>query len=362
MSKSKGNVIDPLELIDRYGADALRFTLAAMAAQGRDLRLAKARVEGYRNFGTKLWNAARFAELNGCVRVSGFDPSAVGETLNRWIAHELAKAIEDVTQGLEAFRFNEAAGAVYRFVWNVFCDWYLELAKPVLVGPQTAARTETQAMLAWTLDQILKLLHPFMPFITEELWGLTGESGPPRDSLLVLARWPQDPGLRDDEAEAEIGWVIDLVTTIRSVRMEISVPPAAQIPLVLVGPSPKVRDRAVRWQELIQRLARLSELRFSDLPPEGAVQLVVRGDVAALPLGGIVDFAVERERLSKELARLDAELARLESKLNNPDFRRRAPESIVEGERFKLEEARLRRAKILAATERLAGGDQGAAA
>ena len=173
MSKSKGNVIDPLHLIDDYGADALRFTLAAMAAQGRDIKLSTQRVEGYRNFATKLWNAARFAEMNSAAMVPGFDPRLATETLNKWIAHELAKAAREITAAIEAYRFNEAAGAAYRFVWNVYCDWYLELAKPVLTGPDGAAKTETRAMVAWVRDEILKLLHPFMPFITEELWGVT---------------------------------------------------------------------------------------------------------------------------------------------------------------------------------------------
>ena len=173
MSKSKGNVIDPLAVIDDYGADALRFTLAAMAAQGRDIKLSAGRLEGSRNFATKLWNAARFAEMNGCVTVPGFDPKSAKEILNRWIAHETAKASREVTQAIEDYKFNDAAGALYRFVWNIYCDWYLELAKPLLTGPDGAAKDETRAMVAWARDEILKLLHPFMPFITEELWAVT---------------------------------------------------------------------------------------------------------------------------------------------------------------------------------------------
>ena len=195
MSKSKGNVIDPLEVIEQYGADALRFTLAAMAAQGRDIKLSAQRVEGYRNFATKLWNAARFAEVNGCARVAGFDPKTTKETLNRWIAHETAKTSREVTEALESYRFNEAAGTVYRFVWNIYCDWYLELSKPVLMGPDGAAKSEMRAMTAWALDEILKLLHPFMPFLTEELWRVTAEQGPKRDHLLVLAACQGDAPL-----------------------------------------------------------------------------------------------------------------------------------------------------------------------
>ncbi len=231
MSKSKGNVIDPLALIDEYGADALRFTLAAMAAMGRDIKLSTQRVEGYRNFATKLWNAARFAEMNGCATVAKFDPKSAKETLNRWIAHETAKAAAEVTEAIEAYRFNDAAAAVYRFVWNIYCDWYLELAKPLLTGPDGAGKSETQAMVAWARDEILKLLHPFMPFVTEELWAVTGK----HDALLTLDKWPTLSGLADDKAEAEIGWVIDLVTAIRSVRAEMNI--TAAIPLVLAGAS-----------------------------------------------------------------------------------------------------------------------------
>ncbi len=250
MSKSKGNVIDPLHLVDKYGADALRFTLAAMAVQGRDIKLSPQRVEGYRNFATKLWNACRFAEMNDCVVPAQFDPTAATETLNRWIVHETARATCEVTEAIESSRFNDAAGAIYRFVWNVYCDWYLELAKPVILGEDGPAKSETRAMVAWARDEILKLLHPFMPFITEELWAVTSA----RKQLLTLTEWPNkvdltlkrrtliaaadpfagpepvtdllEPYFRDDAAEAEIGWVVDLVTAIRSVRAEMNIPPA----------------------------------------------------------------------------------------------------------------------------------------
>jgi len=353
MSKSKGNVIDPLAVIDEYGADALRFTLAAMAAQGRDIKLSAQRVEGYRNFATKLWNAARFAEVNGCVRLAGFDPKRVREPLNRWIAHETARAAREVTEALEAYRFNEAAGSLYRFVWNVFCDWYVELAKPYLTGPDGPAKVETRATAAWALDEIFKLLHPFMPFVTEELWRVTGETGPKRDGLIVLSPWPRHDDLDDPAAEAEIGWVIDVINAVRSVRVEMNVPPALQMPLLLVGASKETQGRARRWGEFVNRLARLSEIAFADAPPVGAVQLDVRGEVLALPLAGVIDIAAERARLDKELAKVSADIARLDAKLANADFIARAPEEVVEGEREKREEAEDRRLKILAALERL---------
>jgi valyl-tRNA synthetase len=351
MSKSKGNVIDPLHLIDDYGADALRFTLASMAAQGRDIKLSTQRVEGSRNFVTKLWNACRFAEMNACVTVPGFDPSSIKETLNRWIAHETGRAVREVSDAIEAYRFNEAAGAVYRFVWNIFCDWYLELAKPVLQGADGGAKNETRAVTAWVRDEIIKLLHPFAPFVTEELWTVTAEGGPARDGMLVLAPWPNRDTIEDAEAETEIGWVIDLVTAIRSVRAEMSI--KTEIPVVLVGASAATRARAGRWTDIVRRMARLSEVSFADSAPQGSVQLIVRGEVAALPLKGVIDFAAEKARLEKELAKVDADIARIDAKLGNADFVARAPEEVVDGEREKREELVQRRGKIVEALERL---------
>jgi valyl-tRNA synthetase len=378
MSKSKGNVIDPLHLIDDYGADALRFTLAAMAAQGRDIKLSTQRVEGYRNFATKLWNASRFAEMNGCVLVPGFDPEQAKETLNRWIAHETTQATREVTEAIEAYRFNDAAGAIYRFVWNVYCDWYLELAKPVLTGPDNAAKSETQASVAWARDEILKLLHPFMPFITEELWATTA----PRDAMLALTKWPLPAGatsidpvvqaamagdplavpvllppvvetFSDPAAEAEIGWLIDLVTAIRSVRSEMNIPPATLFPLTLVNAPPETRARAQRWSDVIKRLARVADISFADAPPQGSLQLLVRGEIAAIPLKGVVDLAAERARLDKEIAKADADIKRVDAKLGNADFVARAPEEVIDEQREKREEAQVRRAKLLEALERL---------
>jgi valyl-tRNA synthetase len=357
MSKSKGNVIDPLDLIDEYGADALRFTLIALAAQGRDVKLSTQRVEGYRNFVTKLWNACRFAEINGCVTVPGFEPKGAQQTLSRWIAHETGNAAREVTSAIEAYRFNEAAGAVYRFVWNIFCDWYLELAKPVLAGSDEQAKIETRAMTAWVRDEILKMLHPFMPFVTEELWSVTADQGPVRDDLLALTPWPAPVALDDETAAVEIGWVIDLVAAIRSVKAEMNIM-ATEIPLVLAGVSTTTQTRAGRWSDVIKRLARLSSLDIAASPPPGSVQLVVRGEIAALQLKGVIDFAAERARLEKELARIGAEIARIDGKLANADFVKRAPEEVVEGERERREEAQARRHKIVEALERLKGAGQ----
>jgi valyl-tRNA synthetase len=356
MSKSKGNVVDPLGLIDQYGADALRFTLAAMAAQGRDIKLAVNRVEGYRNFATKLWNAARFAELNGCRLDPAFRPDAVRQPVNRWALGEAARAVAEVEAALDAYRFNDAATAAYRFVWNIFCDWYLELAKPVLQGEGVDAglKAETQASIAFLIDQIAKLLHPFMPFLTEELWAIKGEAIPER-GMLALAPWPDLAGLADAEAEAEVGFVVDLVSEVRSARSETSVPAAAQVPLVLVGASEAVRARVAAWRDTLVRLARLSEISFADSAPKNSVQLLVRGSVAALPLEGIVDLAAEVSRLQKEAVKAEGEIRKIEAKLGNADFVARAPEEIVEENRERRDAEIERLGKLREALARLEG-------
>lgn len=361
MSKSKGNVIDPLTLIDQYGADALRFTLSAMAAQGRDIKLATSRVEGYRNFATKIWNAARFAELNGCARAAGFDPAAVKQPLNRWILSEAATAAEGIAAGIPTFRFNEAAGAAYRFVWNQFCDWYLELAKPVLQGEgvDPAEKAETQATTAYVIDLICRLLHPFMPFLTEELWAQKAGEGAPRElaegdaSLVCLTRWPDLSALKDAAAEAEIGFVVDLISDIRSVRSEVNVPAGTQAPLVLVNASAATRATIESWRPMIERLARISDVAFEAASPGQSAQIIVRGEVAALPLAGIIDLEVEHSRLTKEMAKLDQDVAVVDKKLGNPDFMARAPEEIVEENRERKAAALARKAKIEEALARL---------
>ena len=353
MSKSKGNVIDPLDLVDQYGADALRFTLAAMAAQGRDIKLSTQRIEGYRNFATKIWNAARFAEMNNCARAAGFDPKAVKLQLNRWAIGELAHATADVTAAIEAFRFNDAANAAYRFTWNVFCDWYLELAKPLFMGEDEAAKAETRASVAYVLDGILKILHPFMPYLTEELWAVKGQEGPKRETILSLAEWPVLDGLSAPDAEAEIGWLVDLVTEIRSARSEINVPGGSLVPLVLVGASSATRERAGAWGDMLKRLARLSDISFADQAPPQSAQMVIRGEVAALPLEGIIDIAAEKGRLSKELEKITQEVAKIDAKLGNADFMARAPEEIVEEQHERRSDFIERSSKLTEALSRL---------
>jgi valyl-tRNA synthetase len=375
MSKSKGNVVDPLGVIDEFGADALRFTLARNVAPGHDIRLGPQDVENNRNFATKLWNAARFVEFNGAKRVEGFDPKSAKETLNRWIAHETAKAAAEITQAIETYAFADAAGAAYRFVWNVYCDWYVELSKPLLTGPDGAAKDETRAMAVWALDQILKLLHPFMPFITEELWAVTGE----RKALLALTPWPVraperrfvgrartrdylsvsqealSPPSSGELAEAEIGWLIDLVTAIRSIRTEMNVPASSLISLDLINPSDATLKNAELWDAALNRLARIGGTYTRTAPQPGSVQIIVRGEVFALPLVGIIDLDAERARLAKEIAKADSDITRIDAKLGNPKFVERAAEDVVEEERSKRAEAVGRKAKIAQALESLKG-------
>jgi valyl-tRNA synthetase len=384
MSKTKGNVMDPLDIIDgidldrliqkrvdglmdkkdaaritretrndypqgipAYGADALRFTLAAMAAQGRDIKLSLKAVEGNRNFATKLWNATRFAEMNGAVRQAGFDPHKVRATVNRWIAGEVERTVAAVTAGIEAYKFNEAAGAIYEFTWGTFCDWYLELTKPVLDSDDEAAKAETRATTAWALDQILKLLHPFMPFITEELWERRGGGArDPAEELLCLSAWPAFEGLSDKDADAETGWLIALVGEVRSVRSEMNVPGGAKIPLVLVGAGKAARARAERHEETIKRLARIEAISFSKTPPKGAAQIVLADVTAALPLAGIIDMDAERVRLEREIARNEGEIAKVDGRLANADFVAKAPPEVID-------ENRERKAAFEAAVKKL---------
>ena len=353
MSKTKGNVLDPLELIDDYGCDAVRFTLVALSGQARDIRLSRQRIEGYRNFGTKLWNAARFCEVNECVRVDGFDPGAVRETLNRWIRGEAVKAAAEVTRALDECAFSEAAGAIYRFIWNVFCDQYVELSKPILNGEDAAAKAETRATAAWTLQVCLKLLHPISPFITETLWA---EFGEPAQGLLITAPWPDLPqAWIDAEADAEMAWVNGLVDEVRSIRAETNVPPQARVPLVLTSTDAVTRQRLAANGALIERIARVSSIELADAAPAGAVLFVIGEATGALAIADFIDVAAERTRLTKEIASLAADADRTAKKLANADFVARAPEEVVEENRDRLAEAESAKARLEGALERLAG-------
>ena len=353
MSKTKGNVVDPLTLIDEFGADALRFTLALAAGQSRDMRIGPTRVETNRNFGTKLWNTSRFCEMNGCVTVPVFDPAAVSQTVNKWIVTETSSAISTLTALLEALRFNDAAGTAYHFVYDIFCDWYVEITKPILQTGDDDARAETRAATAWVRDQILKLLHPFMPFITEELWALTSETQ--RGSLLIEAPWPPPvEAAGGDAASAEMHWVIALIEGIRSVRAEMNVPAAAKIAMLLTGANETSRGRLDRNRDVILFLARLSSADISDTMPKGSAQIPLEEAIIALPLGDVIDFARERARLEKDLKKAQEEIARFDAKLSNEQFVAKAPEEVLAEQREKRGEAAALAARLTDAIARLA--------
>jgi valyl-tRNA synthetase len=352
MSKSKGNVMDPLELIDKFGADALRFTLTALAAQGRDVKLSESRVEGYRNFSTKLWNAARFCEMNECHPTDDFDPAKVTNTVNRWVIGKLYDAEVAASHAIASYRFNDMAGALYQFTWGTFCDWYVELVKPILNGDDEAAKAETRATAAWVLDQILHMLHPIMPFVTEELWQQLSDK---RAGPLITAPWPVlEESLTDADVNAEMDWVVRLISQVRTVRSEMNVPPKAQIPLLLKDAGDDARTFLDRHGELIMRLARLDNLDHLDGDvPKGAVQDVIDEATIVLPIVDVIDVAAEQARLEKEIAKLDGEVKRFEGKLSNKKFVANAPDAVVETERERLTEACRARDKMNEALGRL---------
>lgn len=355
MSKSKGNVVDPLELVEEYGADSLRFTLAAMAAQGRDIQLAKSRVEGYRNFGTKLWNAARFCEMNECFVTEKFDPATVQNTVNRWIVGEVQKAMVATTEGIEAHRFNDAAGALYNFIWRIFCDWHLEFIKPLLNGDDHNLIVETRATAGWVLDEILKLLHPFMPFITEELWQRIAENNLPRDTQLIKAAWPiAQTILVDERADAEMDWAIRFVTEIRSLRAELNIQAGAKIPLLLKGASEETIARVNRHDGTLRQLARLESIKQTNELPEGCVQTVLNEATLAISLAGVIDIEMETSRLQKEILKIEGEIAKMDSKLSNRKFLEKAPEKVVLEQKARREDSAQTREKLQEALQRLA--------
>ena len=358
MSKSKGNVIDPLVLMDKFGTDAVRFTLAALAAQGRDIKLAEGRVEGYRNFATKLWNAARFCQMNECAPIDGFDPKSAKEIVNRWVVGKVAETADKVAQALVGYRFDAAASAAYQFVWGTFCDWYLEFAKPIFGGTDEVAKAEARATAAWVLDTILHVLHPFMPFITEELWSQMGS----RDGALMLRPWPVLTGLDDAAAQEEMDWVVRVISTIRAVRSEMNVPPAAQVDLLVTGLAEGKAAWAATHAELINRLARLAafetkadSLRVAQAFSHGAVQMVVDEATLVLPLAGVIDVDKERLRLEKEITRVEAEIGKVDRKLANPDFVAKAAPEVVEENHERRAEWLAAKTKLSEALQRLSG-------
>ena len=335
MSKSTGNVIDPLDLMDKYGTDAVRFTLTAMAAMGRDLKLSEDRIVGYRNFGTKLWNAARFAEFNEAFPQAGFDPKSVDQTLNKWIIGETALVREAVDTALTQYRFNDAANALYGFVWGKVCDWYVELSKPLFQGDDAAVKAETQATLAWVLDQCLVLLHPIMPYITEQLWGDIAA----RDNMLVHQNWPEYTAadLMDADAAREMNWVVALIEQIRSVRVEMHVNAGAKIPMTQLELDDLGKAALQRNLPMIMRLARVTEITEATEVPKGAVTLAVQGGTFCLPLADVIDVEAEKARLTKTIEKLEKELNGIKGKLANEKFTANAPAAVVAENRARVD-------------------------
>ncbi len=352
MSKSKGNTVDPMETIEKYGADALRFFMAAMETQGRDVNMSEARIAGYRNFATKLWNAARFCEMNECKTIKGFDENSAKLAINKWIIAKAKQAAKEVTDNLDSFRFSDAANAVYQFAWGTFCDWYIELTKPVFYGDNEEQKAETRAVAAWVLDRILLILHPFMPFITTELWNNTAE----RDTKLIHARWVRDEQI-DTNALSEIDWAIDLISSIRSLRAEMNIPAGAKLSIKLKDANNISQNNVKTLEKLICSLARLENIECVDCNcpiTSDMVQNVFKEATILLPLKGVIDFAAERERLNKELANLNKNIEGYARKLSNASFVERAPAAVVAEEKRRQAEALENKAKIEEALHRIA--------
>jgi valyl-tRNA synthetase len=350
MSKTTGNVIDPLVIVDEYGADALRFTNASMAAIGGVLKLSEDRIKGFRNFGTKLWNACRFAEMNGALGGDGTTPAPTA-TVNRWIIGEVAKVSQEVDAALAAYRFNDAASALYAFVWGKVCDWFVELSKPLLLDGEAAIKAETQATMAWVLDQCLVLLHPIMPFITEELWGVAGT----RAKMLVHADWPSYAAadLVDPAADAEMNWTISLIEGIRSARAQMNVPVGLYVPVVMTEADDAARGAYARNEVMIKRLARIGEVSEAAAAPKGSITIPTNGATFALPLADIIDVGAEKARVQKALEKLGKELGGLRGRLNNPSFVASAPEEVVDEARENLALREGEEAQLEAALARL---------
>ena len=344
MSKSKGNVIDPIKLIDSFGADSLRMTLAAHAVQGRDVKLSESRVEGYRNFTTKLWNAARFCEINSCEIGLGFDPSKCDQLINKWIISKLSAVTCLISSGIESYKFNEAANHAYQFTWGTFCDWYIELSKPIFYGEDEKEKEETRATAAWVLEYLIMILHPFMPFITEELWQKTG---PKREKMLISSCWPENLNLYDERAEHEVDWILSLITAVRSMRAELNVPDKSKIILILKEPE-EIAIKSVREHaELIKTLARLVSIEFSDAAvPSNAAQTVLGLTTLVIPLDDIFNVDEEKIRLGREISNLDDEIMRIDKKLDNKNFISKAPPKIIQEQKDKREGYENSRAKL----------------
>lgn len=353
MSKSKGNVMDPLDLTDKYGADALRFTLIAMAAQGRDIKMAEERLEGYRNFATKLWNATRYCEMNECLSHKGFDPAKVSYAPNQWVIHEVVKVKAEIESAIENYRFNEAANAVYGFVWGNFCDWYLELSKPVLQDGDSADADEVRQTTSWALEQILTLLNPFMPYITEELYANIAQRE--KGVRLMTSSWPKyGAELMNEDAAKEMQWLQSIISEIRSVRSDMNVPAGAKITLLIKDAGDQTKARIHNYMNILCRMARLEKVDFVDVAPKGSIQTVVGEATLILPIADIIDLDAERARLNKAIGKLDDDIEKVDLRLGNAKFVKNAPQEVIEEQKMRKDEALSKRAKLEQALKQLA--------
>jgi valyl-tRNA synthetase len=333
MSKTKGNVIDPLELIDEYGTDSLRFTLVALSAQGRDVKLSPTRVEGYRNFATKLWNASRFCEMNGCLLKQDFKPESARHMTNKWILSELATVSKKAEESFKAFKFNEAAMHLYHFAWGTFCDWYIEFTKPLISGADEGVKQETQDTTGWVLDQLLLLLNPLMPYITEELHAhMLGKDKVAKEDWLQTKRWPEfDAKMIDAAAQQEMNWIVRLISEIRSVRSDMNVPAAAKINMQMKGANAESKKRFETHMDIIKRLARLENADISETEPaKGSIQMVLDEATIILPIADVIDLDQEKARLKKEIEKANASIEKIDKMLGNQGFMAKAPEEVVD--------------------------------
>ena len=358
MSKSKGNVIDPLDLIEKYGADALRFTMTALAAPGRDIKLAESRVEGYRNFTTKLWNAVRFAEMNEAKIADGFDPATVTHVLNTWIVSRVNETVAAMDTALDSYRYDGAASALYQFIWHEFCDWYIELSKPMLYDTEnTAMLTETRSTMAWALDRLVHLAHPIMPFVSEALFEqFVAEAANKPGARLITAPWPQTIEVPESTgtAVAEIDWLIGAISAVRTARAELNIPAGAKVAVQVSGGNETTLDRVNRHRDQLMKLARLESIEplAGDLP-KGAAQVVVEEATFVIPLEGLLDVSAEIDRLGKEMAKHDGTIAKLNGMLSNENFVARAPEEVIAKNKALLADAEQAKAGVQAALDRL---------
>ncbi len=351
MSKSKGNVMDPLDIVDKYGADALRFTMIAMAAQGRDIKMSEDRLGGYRNFATKLWNATRYCEMNDCLDHTGFDPEKVTYAPNQWVIHELVSAKEEVEKAIDSYRFNEAANAIYGFVWGTFCDWYLEISKPVLQEGGAAA-AEIRQTTSWVLEQILVLLNPFMPFITEELYATIAKRE--EGERLITSSWPEySNSLINIDSTKEMEWLKSIVSEIRSVRSDMNVPAGAKIKLFIKGASEQTQVRVKEYDEVLRRMARLEIIEHVNIAPKGSLQTVVDEATLILPIADIIDLTAERARLSKAIGKIDKDIEKIEAKLGNERFVQNAPKEVIDEQKTRKRDALTKREKLEQALKQL---------